>query len=458
MKKIFLILVLFCITTGIAKAQWFTNTGTNSATEAKTFYDQMSFNNGTGFQSVNATSTQLLGPITFAAGMAIDEDDIDPEADFYAGRGVFSMNATGTPPTACFNNGRVYVKGDNKIYAQVPPSCTEVEITGNTGTAADDAKCINNLGLNVTMVSGTGTIDITQKNGTSAPTGAQTVDICFRNASLTNGGYVIRSVTGATGTLDIARGATLGVASTSHELYAYAIDDVGTVRVAVSATYFPDESITLNTATMTATSASGSVMYADAEYSNVPFRLLGSFRGGQSDLGEWVSPASSTQLFKETEPQFCTISDKKASGTIGGQYTGAVPWDVRDLNDIGSNCFYVNSIQTFGQGNSACLIKGKYKVKVESPMAQAGNFMARLVTIVNSATSSVIYSHSNREDSGSGVNNIYAVVEDVIELTDDGCINVQNRAQITGGSGDFGNPVSFGVDETYTTIKLRKIR
>ena len=128
-----------------------------------------------------------------------------------------------------------------------------------------------NLGLSTSVGGNALTISLKQADGSTDP-GADTaaVKLSFRSATATSGAYNQRSVTSAL-SLTVSSGSTLGHASgVAMYIYVYAIDNAGTVELAVSTSRF-DEGTRVTT---TAEGGAGGADSASAIYT--PQRCNGS--------------------------------------------------------------------------------------------------------------------------------------------------------------------------------------
>ncbi len=157
-----------------------------------------------------------------------------------------------------------------------------------------------NLGLGTSVASSALTINLKQANGTSDPsTGTAVVKIPFRSATATNGGYNLRSVTSAL-SIVISSGSSLGqiVSSQPNWVYVYAIDNAGTVELAVSGSKIVDEGTVYSTTAEGGAGAadSKSTLYSTTSRSNVPIRLIGRVKSTQTTPGTWAAAPSEVSV------------------------------------------------------------------------------------------------------------------------------------------------------------------
>lgn len=136
---------------------------------------------------------------------------------------------------------------------------------------------------------------ITLRDGAgAAPTADSPVKIPFRHTTAATGTPVYRDVVSAINVL-VSSGSTLGHTSGKDELiHVYAIDNTGTVELAVSSNRFIDES---SLATTVADGGGGGAdllltLYANNARTNVPIRYLGSVKVNEAAAGTWATAPS----------------------------------------------------------------------------------------------------------------------------------------------------------------------
>lgn len=137
----------------------------------------------------------------------------------------------------------------------------------------------------------------------SVATNALTVqlDPCtldFRSSTLTSGAVNARSVPAAI-SLVVPSGATLGtVNATQSRLILLAIDNSGTVELAIvnqSGGNNLDETTLISTTAITDAADSDNVIYSTAARASVPFRVVGFVESTQATAGTWASTQSLVQ-------------------------------------------------------------------------------------------------------------------------------------------------------------------
>ncbi len=133
------------------------------------------------------------------------------------------------------------------------------------------------------------TIALKDKGGSDASSGSP-VSISFRNATSATGTFLTRSVTGALSVV-VSSGSTLGQRSSVVEyFYVYALDNSGTVELAVSTKLYDEGSIVTTTAEGGAGAAdSRTAIYSTTARSNVPIRVICRLQSNQTTAGTWAA-------------------------------------------------------------------------------------------------------------------------------------------------------------------------
>lgn len=134
--------------------------------------------------------------------------------------------------------------------------------------------------------------------GNALTVGMQPCAMDFRNAALTNGTPNTRIIPAAL-SLTVPAGATLGTANaTAARLALLAIDNAGTVELAIANTEGGltfDETGLISTTAITNASNSASVVYSAAARANVPYRLVGYVDITEAAAGTWATAPTVVQ-------------------------------------------------------------------------------------------------------------------------------------------------------------------
>lgn len=134
--------------------------------------------------------------------------------------------------------------------------------------------------------------------GNALTVGMQPCAMDIRNAALTNGTPNTRIIPAAL-SLTVPAGATLGTANaTAARLALLAIDNAGTVELAIANTEGGltfDETGLISTTAITNASNSASVVYSAAARANVPYRLVGYVDITEATAGTWATAPTVVQ-------------------------------------------------------------------------------------------------------------------------------------------------------------------
>lgn len=185
-------------------------------------------------------------------------------------------------------------------------------------TLNDQSYEITNLTLTATVAASALTVALKTKAGTD-PAGGDVVKIGFRSATAATGTYVQRSVSAALSVV-VSSGSTLGHASgTNAYIYVYAIDNAGTVELAVSSQLFDEGTRQSTTAEGGAGASDAStVIYSTTARTTIGIRLIGRLLSNQTVAGTWdvaISEISLPPFSKATTPALVIASSKTAAYT-----------------------------------------------------------------------------------------------------------------------------------------------
>lgn len=164
------------------------------------------------------------------------------------------------------------------------------------------------------------TVALKQRDATTDCTRLRPAIIGFRDATLANGNFVQRTVEAAL-SLVVPSGATMGQTNAvAANLYVYAIDNAGTVELAVAG-YDAGESGRISTTVLDTASDSASVMYSTTARANVAFRKLAVLVNTQATAGTWATAPSQPKHapFGEAESEY--FKGLKAIASAGSMLT-----------------------------------------------------------------------------------------------------------------------------------------
>jgi hypothetical protein len=167
------------------------------------------------------------------------------------------------------------------------------------------SQIIDDFGFTAAVAGNALTFTATRRDGT-ALSAANPARIAFRSATLTTGQYILRSITSAI-TLTVSSGSTLGTASgVLARLYLLAIDNAGTVELAVWNPYVTtgptlkgiNESDVITTTAEGGAGASDSaqVAYSTTARAGVAVRVVGYIEISEATAGTWATAPTVLQI------------------------------------------------------------------------------------------------------------------------------------------------------------------
>ena len=225
--------------------------------------------------------------------------------------GALVVNVTNSSGSGTYASWTITLSGPIAM-AGLTPTVTELNyLAGLTAVAAElnlldgalicTAELNNrfvNLGLAASVSSNILTVSLKGANG-SDPSATNIVAIPFRSATVTTGTPVTRTVTGAL-SVALSSGSTLGFTSSlAGRIYVWAIDNAGTVELALSRTadIYPESNLVSTTAEGGAGAAdSATTMYSATARTNVACRCIGYVEiTTGSTAGQWSNAPTKIQ-------------------------------------------------------------------------------------------------------------------------------------------------------------------
>lgn len=204
----------------------------------------------------------------------------------------------------------------------------------------------------------------------------------------------------------------------------------GQFSVAPAVHIFPEPtSYTVSATTITATYGSPTAFNVDIESQGADYKNPNAYA---------VTPTSRT----------CYIKDVKSSGTAGGTFTAGA-WQTRDLNTLSGDTSFVTL-----SSNQFTLTPGKYEIEATVPGYKCGTHKAALYSITDS--SYIVYSSSEVTGSGDSVTTKSGLIHS-FEVSGLDTFEIRHRCFTTSATSGYGLATSFGVDEIYTQVVIRKI-
>jgi hypothetical protein len=182
----------------------------------------------------------------------------------------------------------------------------------------------HNISIAASVAASALTITLKSADATSL-SATNPADIVFRSSTATTGTAITRSVTSDL-TLVVSSGSTLGCASAvAHYLYIYALDNSGTVELAISQSLFSDYSLVSTTAEGGAGAAdSNATMYSTTARSNVPCRLIARISSTQATAGTWATTPAEQSLVNFSIGANETVACRYGNSTTAIGTTAAV--------------------------------------------------------------------------------------------------------------------------------------
>lgn len=277
------------------------------------------------------SSISNTGTITLPSGTSdtlvarATADTLTNKTISFAGNTLTNVQPTSTMTT----KGDIYVAtASNTVTRQGIGSDTQV-LTADSGqtnglkwatpaTAPDQSYEISNCSLATSVSSNALTVALKDKSGADASVGSP-CKIGFRSATAATGTYSQVLVTAALSVV-ISSGSTLGCTSAvACTLYVYAVNNAGTVVLAVGDNIMTDEGSVATTTVLAGGGAddAGNVLYSTAAQTSKAVRFLGRITITEATAGTWASNATEvSNLPADAIVIMSTISSLKTpSGT-----------------------------------------------------------------------------------------------------------------------------------------------
>jgi hypothetical protein len=250
--------------------------------------DRVMLTDGSGKASASSVSNTTLGYLDATSSIQTQLDAKTLKSTLTTKGDLYVATAASTP-------ARQSVGSDGQVLTADSAQSTGVRWS-TPSSAPDQSYELSNLSLACSVGSSALTIAVKDKGGSDA-SASSTVKIGFRNATAATGTYNQRTVSG-TLSLVVSSGSTLGHASGADQyIYVYALDNSGTVELAVSSALFDDGSIVTTTAEGGAGAAdSNRTIYSSTARTGVPVRLIGRLKSNQTTAGTWAAVPTEISL------------------------------------------------------------------------------------------------------------------------------------------------------------------
>lgn len=204
---------------------------------------------------------------------------------------------------------------------------------------------------------GSNALTIAAKDSAGSNPSSTTTAISFRSSTLTSGAYVSRTITSAL-SIVISSGSTLGhTSAVAKNIWLYAIDNAGTVELAVSSNIFDESYLYSTTAEGGAGAAdSESVLYSTTARSNVAIRLIGRLLSTQTTAGTWAAVPTDVSMHG-----FKPVSVYASYRTAAGQSIANASMPIIDFGGVIYDPY--NAVTTGASWKFTAPIAGLYLVE-----------------------------------------------------------------------------------------------
>lgn len=269
-----------------------TDAGTSTFTN-KTFDADGTGNSITNIENADIKTGAAIARNKLASGTA-DHVVINDGTGVMSSEAALSAVRGGTGVSN--NAAATLTRSGNHAVTLTTVATTSLTLPISGALAPVDQSGVSNYNITAAVAANALTVALKTSAGTDAAAG-DVIRIGFRSSTATSGVYNVRTVTGALSVV-VSSGSTLGHANgVAYPIFIYALDNAGTVELAVSTQLVDEGTLQSTTAEGGAGAAdSNSVMYSTTARSNVPVRLIGKLTSSQATAGTWASAMSTVQL------------------------------------------------------------------------------------------------------------------------------------------------------------------
>lgn len=231
-----------------------------------------------------------------------------------------------------------------------PPTVSRNVRMNPSGTMSSDGPYLSNIGIATSVGSNALTISLKGADGND-PSTTNPVEIAFRSATSATGTMTVVAATAATSVV-VSSGSTLGtVSGQAGYLYVYALNNAGTIELAVSGRTLFDEGSTQST---TAEGGAGGADYAHILYSTsarsgVAIKCIGRILISEATAGTWASNATEISIDFDRRPHYF-VADY---AVVAGRVTGAAPTNVGEYRSYLRNANAATYTETNGDPANA---------------------------------------------------------------------------------------------------------
>jgi hypothetical protein len=303
---------------------------------------------GTGTVTLGAAISNAY--FTFANAGVQDQDTIryviDDGNDFEIGEGVYTASGTTLTRGTVIRSNVAGIQGTGKLNlsgsATVRIDCSRTDLIAPMLLGQPLGTGMINGKVSASVASNALTLAIKTLAGAD-PSAQDPVLFVFRNATKATGDYIVDRVTAAL-SITVSSGATLGhVGARDQQIILSAIDNAGTVELAVSCKLF-DQSVRLQSTTAISGSATDpTTMYSTAARTNVAWYPVARCVCNQTTAGTWTATPTQIDLAPFTLPtNACRIYlNASQTGIANSTHTkinfDTVDFDPDSIADVATN-------------------------------------------------------------------------------------------------------------------------
>lgn len=348
----------------------------------------------------NASADDLTITASLASSIAIKtQNSFDLGAATLAFRSLYLASADSAGRSTRIIGGTVASSWTLTLPVAVPTANNYVLSAATSGVSAwSKVLTPPNLARNysLAMSEAANALTITMNGGDgSALSATNYATVVFRSATITSGTPTEVDIT-ASPTITVNSTATLGHTSAKQEyIYVYAINNAGTLELAVSSSLFDDTGV-ISTTAISAAATSATVMYSTTLRTSVAFRLIGVMQSTQATAGTWVTAIAN--ISQRREPRYTWGSRQVFTATGANTWTrpsGCLAVNVRVVGGGGAGGGAASTgagAVSLGSGGGAGGYSEKFIVKglgaTETATVGAGGVGASGATGGNGGTSS----------------------------------------------------------------------
>lgn len=335
----------------VSVSHTFSNSTTADATQVNTNFTDIINGTSDGTKDFSISALTCAGNVTFNGNTTIGNASSD---DFTLTASLASsipIKTTATYAIGSSTKGLTGVYFGNSTFTTLlqcgtlsaSNTLTLPTRTGTVALAIDAPTEAINYSLTASVAASALTVALKTKAASDASS-SDPIFISFRSATAATGTYVQRSVTGALSVV-VSSGSTLGHASAKDEyVYIYAIDNAGTVELAVSSSKIWDEGTRQTTTAEGGAGAADSkvLLYSSSARTDVGVRLLGRIKSQQATAGTWATAISEISL-----APFMTAAPKSEVCVSTGNGYGSTNTKIRrfsvTVKSVGTGITYADS-------------------------------------------------------------------------------------------------------------------